>query len=118
MSLRKKFRVKPGHKVDLKDWDPSYTADMNKDKAESILHDNVQRLFKKQYWLYAEGQRAVLIILQGMDTSGKDGVVRHVMTGLNPQGCQVASFKAPTSEELSHDFLWRIHQRAPAKGNI
>ena len=71
-----------------------------------------------QQRLYAEGKRALLIILQGMDTSGKDGTVRHVLSGVNPQGCRVTSFKAPTAEELAHDFLWRIHRAVPAKGEI
>lgn len=82
------------------------------------IEKNIKRLIKEQYKLYAENKRALLIVLQGMDTSGKDGVIRHVMSGINPQGCTVTSFKAPSSEELDHDFLWRIHKAIAAKKGI
>ena len=76
------------------------------------------RLDELQYLLYAEHQHALLIVLQGMDASGKDGTIRHVMSGFNPQGCRVTAFKVPTSEEADHDFLWRVHRAVPAKGDI
>ena len=119
MSFAKRFKVKPGKKVDLADWDPGYTDGFeHKEDAEELLAKNIRRLDELQYLLYAENRRAVLIVLQGMDASGKDGTIRHVMSGLNPQGCRVTSFKAPSAEELAHDFLWRIHRAAPAKGEL
>lgn len=118
MSLVKEFHIKPGHHVHLKNFDPSYTAGNNKESAKLTIEKNHDILFKLQHRLYAENKRSVLIVLQGMDSSGKDGVIRHVMTGLNPQGCSVYSFKSPSTEELDHDFLWRIHQRVPAKGDM
>jgi PPK2 family polyphosphate:nucleotide phosphotransferase len=87
-------------------------------EAEARTAENLGRLRELQRVLYAEGRRSLLIILQGMDTSGKDGVIRSVFSGINPQGCSVVSFKAPTPMERAHDFLWRIHAHAPAKGMI
>jgi PPK2 family polyphosphate:nucleotide phosphotransferase len=118
MKFSKKFVVRPGHKVRLRDWDPDDAAGLKKDAAENLLAHNVARLAKLQYRLYAESKRAVLIVLQGMDAAGKDGTLRHVMTGLNPQGCRVSSFKVPSAEERAHDFLWRIHKAVPAHGEI
>ncbi len=90
------------------------------DKAAALplLEANLDALRRYQYTLYAEGKRALLVVLQGMDASGKDGVVRHVFGPLNPQGCVVTSFKAPSAAELAHDFLWRVHQAVPARGEI
>jgi len=112
--------VKPGTKVRLDDHDPDYHGEGGKRDPEvrAKLDGDLEAMADLQERLYAEGKQALLIVLQGMDTSGKDGTVRHVMRGLNPQSCQVASFKVPTAEELAHDFLWRIHQHAPAKGQI
>src|SRR5437016_6088842 len=93
-----------------KDWDKQET----KEKTADIL----QKLDELQNLLFAESKRALLIVLQGMDASGKDGVIRHVFGTLNPQGVNVRSFKTPTAEELSHDFLWRVHAVAPARGFI
>jgi PPK2 family polyphosphate:nucleotide phosphotransferase len=119
MNFRKYFVVKPGKRVHLRDRDPDDTAGWDKEKAtEKILEKNIARLDDLQYRLAAERRRALLIVLQGMDTSGKDGTVRHVMSGLNPQGCRVTSFKEPSAEELSHDFLWRIHKAVPPRGEI
>jgi PPK2 family polyphosphate:nucleotide phosphotransferase len=91
-----------------------------KDKADAKPETEklLEHLDQLQYRLYAEGRRSLLIILQGMDTSGKDGTIRHVMSGVSPQSCQVTSFKVPTAEERAHDFLWRIHRAVPAAGNM
>jgi PPK2 family polyphosphate:nucleotide phosphotransferase len=119
----KSYRVKPGTRLQLDRWDPDETGDYKKNertkekvKAETVrLIDRISALQER---LYANGDRALLIVLQGMDTSGKDGTIKHVMSGVNPQGCKVASFKTPSETELDHDFLWRIHQQVPAKGQI
>jgi PPK2 family polyphosphate:nucleotide phosphotransferase len=110
-------------KIRLKDFDPAETYGYEKgrekdERDEALMDKTVARLDELQYTLYAEGQRSVLVVLQGMDTSGKDGTIRHVMTGASPQSCKVTSFKQPTSHELAHDFLWRIHAAVPEKGNI
>jgi PPK2 family polyphosphate:nucleotide phosphotransferase len=117
--LDKQFIVKPGIRVHLSNYDPGYSAGFkNKEQAQEILEKNQSRLRELQYLLYAHDRYALLIILQGMDGSGKDGTIRHVMYGLNPQGCRVTSFKKPSVEELDHDFLWRIHKAVPPKGEI
>lgn len=106
-------------KVRLKDYDPAYTGgfdDENEVKAQ--LEKDIERLSDLQEILYAGAQRSVLIVLQAMDTGGKDGLIKHVFRGLNPAGVAVTSFKRPSEEELAHDFLWRIHQHAPRKGMI
>ncbi len=119
MELSKRFIVKPDTKVKLSEWDPNDTAGFKKKKeAKSAMAENLKRLAELQYRLYAEDKRAVLVVLQAMDAGGKDGTIRHVMGPLNPQGCPVTSFKAPTKEELAHDFLWRIHRAVPPKGAI
>ena len=114
------FRVKPGSKVHLGEINPSDTGkfDGDKKKAYDVLAGLTIEMADLQERLYAEHKHAILIVLQGMDTSGKDGTIEHVFEGVNPQGVSVASFKAPTAEELSHDFLWRIHKRTPGKGEI
>lgn len=105
--------------VHLKDYDPDYTGKYeDKDAALEQLEKNRVRIGELQEILYAEGKHALLIILQAMDAGGKDGTIRHVMKGVNSQGVQVTSFKAPTPEELSHDFLWRIHEHTPPRGMI
>jgi len=119
MKWTQRLRIKPGHTVRLADRDAGWTGDFkNKDDASDALAENIARMAKLQNLLYAERKHAVLIVLQGMDASGKDGTIRHVMSGLNPQSCYVRSFKEPTAEELGHDFLWRIHHVVPARGEI
>lgn len=115
--------VPPGSQLNLAQIDPGYTGDyqtnrQDKEKAKSHTAKLVNQLDTLQERLYANNTRALLIVLQGMDTSGKDGTIKHVMSGVNPQGCKVVTFKTPSAEELGHDFLWRVHQKAPAKGQI
>ena len=111
--------VTPGKKVKLADWDPEDTLGWDKDQEmKRGLDKAIERLDKLQYLLYAEHKRALLIVLQGRDAAGKDGTIRHVMTGCNPQGCHVTSFKKPTPEEMSHDYLWRVHHAVPEYGDI
>jgi len=102
----------------IADRDPAATLGITKEEAEKLLADEVARLADLQERLWAQDRWAVLVILQGMDTAGKDGVVKHVMAGVNPQGCDVHSFKAPTPEELNHDFLWRTARKLPERGRI
>jgi len=116
--LTDRFIVKPRSKLRLKDRDPDNTEGFGKKEALRLLQENLDKLRALQHLLYAESKRAVLVILQAMDAGGKDGTIRHVLGPLNPQGVKVVSFKAPTEEELSHDFLWRIHPYAPATGEI
>jgi PPK2 family polyphosphate:nucleotide phosphotransferase len=113
------LHVKPGTKVVIRDQDASLTPGVkNKSQGEELLEENKAKLAELQYRLWAENTRSLLVVLQGMDTSGKDGVVRHVMTGMDPAGCRVTSFKKPSEEEIDHDFLWRIHRETPAKGEV
>ena len=113
------FRVSPGKKVNLKDWPtrvkPVYAT---KERYKEILEDHVAKMSSLQELLYACNRYAVLLIFQGMDSAGKDGAIRHVMSGINPEGCQVFSFKQPSAEELKHDFLWRSNCRLPERGKI
>ncbi len=118
MDFRKRFVVK-GKKFQLSDHDPSNTAGVTDEKtATELAAKNTEHLAKLQQKLYAEQKCAVLVVLQGMDAGGKDGTIKHVMSGVNPQGCSVTSFKQPTELEKEHDFLWRVHQAAPARGKI
>jgi len=115
----KELMVTPGKKVKLADWDPDSTLSWQKNHTmKASLKRAVERLDKLQYLLYAEHKRALIIVLQGRDAAGKDGTIRHVMTGCNPQGCHVTSFKKPSAEEASHDYLWRIHHAVPEYGDI
>ena len=115
----KRYRIAPGRRVELARWDPDDTGDVeSKKKAERELDRLTTRLDELQELLWAEQKQRVLVVLQGMDTSGKDGVIRHVVAGVNPQGVRVAAFKRPTDEELAHDFLWRVHSRVPGRGEI
>jgi PPK2 family polyphosphate:nucleotide phosphotransferase len=119
----KQYRVIPGSELSLKRHDPDDTGEYRKNEdgkatAKGDTEKLIAKLDRLQERLYAVGSRSLLIVLQGMDTSGKDGTIRHVMSGVNPQGCQVVTFKAPSSIELAHDFLWRVHQEVPAKGHI
>ena len=113
------FRVREGHKVKLHKW-PTRIAPVYKSKAqyESLLHDHIGRLSDLQAKLYAANHYAVLLIFQAMDAAGKDGAIKHVMSGVNPQGCQVYSFKHPSATELEHDFLWRTTRTLPERGHI
>src|SRR5690349_9898733 len=108
--------VKPGSKFRLKDRDPDET--FRKRRNDKALEKTLERLQRLQHLLYADRRYALLIVLQALDAGGKDGTIRHVMSGVNPQGCQVTSFKVPTPEEQAHDFLWRVHKAVPALGNI
>jgi PPK2 family polyphosphate:nucleotide phosphotransferase len=113
------YRVRPQQPINLAALDPDESEDYKKKKhVEEELEYQRQRLQTLQERLYAENQRSLLIVLQAMDTGGKDGTIKHVFGGLNPQGCRVWSFKKPSEEESSHDFLWRYHQRAPQRGMI
>ncbi len=119
MSLADRYRVPPSTKVTLTEYDPNDTAEYtDKKTARQALKQITRRLNELQYLLYAENKRGLLIVLQGMDASGKDGTIRHVMRGVNPQGTTVTSFKKPSDEEADHDFLWRIHKAVPRKGDI
>jgi PPK2 family polyphosphate:nucleotide phosphotransferase len=119
MDFSSQFRVPPGTSVNLADHDPENTDGIEgKAVAKALLQAGVEQLDKLQYLLYAENRRALLIVLQGLDASGKDGTIRHVMRGVNPQGTRVTSFKKPSTEELDHDYLWRIHKAVPRIGNI
>ncbi len=119
MNYTKKFRVKPGSKVDLDAIDANYT-----DKYESHAHAlseieaNNDKMASLQYLMYAEGKQSLLIVLQGRDAAGKDGTVNHVLAAMNPQGCTVTGFKQPSKEEAAHDFLWRIHKATPERGHV
>jgi len=119
VNLTKRLAVNGGKSFRLAKYDPDDSGNI-KDKSFAVDETLklVDRLDHLQEVLYAEHKRSVLIVLQGMDGSGKDGTIRHVMSGVNPQGCNVTSFKQPTSHELDHDFLWRIHQACPAHGMI
>jgi PPK2 family polyphosphate:nucleotide phosphotransferase len=119
MKEMKQYRIDHGRRFRWDDVDPDDHGSFGSEA--DALHETevcIQKIDPLQERLYAEGRRSLLIILQSMDTGGKDGTIRHVMRGINPQGCQVTSFKLPTPEERAHDFLWRIHQHAPAKGLI
>jgi PPK2 family polyphosphate:nucleotide phosphotransferase len=108
-----------GKKVRLRDYDPGYTEGFtDQTQVAEQLQKDLERMSELQDILYAGGQKALLIIIQAIDTGGKDGTIKHVFRGLNPAGVQVTSFKSPTPEELGHDFLWRIHQHTPRKGMI
>jgi len=115
----KDYRVRAGDRVKLKKWPtrvkPVYDS---KDHYQELLKEHVERLSSLQRLLYADNRYALLLIFQGMDTGGKDGAIRHVMSGINPQGCQVFSFKHPSATELDHDFLWRTTQCLPERGRI
>jgi len=113
-----KLMVKPGSRAKLAGRDPDDAFGYTKDKAEQALQKHQAKLAELQELLYAEKKYALLIVLQALDAGGKDGTIRHVMSGVNPQSCSVTSFKAPTAEELGHDFLWRIHKAVPIKGTI
>jgi PPK2 family polyphosphate:nucleotide phosphotransferase len=116
--LRKALRVEPGSEVRLDELDPEATHGQDKRSSDSDLKAGLRRLADLQDRLWAEQRHSVLVVLQGIDAAGKDGTIRHVMSAFNPQGCPVTPFKAPTSVEAAHDYLWRVHQRTPGKGEI
>jgi PPK2 family polyphosphate:nucleotide phosphotransferase len=116
--LREALRVKPGTRVRLSALDPAATFGHDKAAAGPLIAKRLERLGSLQDRLRAEAKEAVLVVLQGIDAAGKDGTIQKVMEAFNPQGCTVSAFKVPTPEELSHDYLWRIHKRVPAKGEI
>lgn len=113
-----KLRVPLEKKISLSDIDPAETHGLNKEEAAAALAKHLERLSVLQYVLYAEGRRAVLAVLQGIDAAGKDGTIRRVMSGLNPQGVRVTPFKVPEGAEKRHDYLWRIHRAVPEYGQI
>jgi len=113
------FLVPPGHTIALKDHDPAFTSGYkNKEDAQTKLQSDVEQMAELQDVLYACRRNALLIIFQAMDTAGKDGAIKHVMSGVNPQGVQVTSFKQPSAEELEHDYLWRAEKALPERGYI
>jgi PPK2 family polyphosphate:nucleotide phosphotransferase len=117
--MSQSIKVEPGTKVKLADFDPAYRGGIkDKDNAVQETQENVAALADLSYRLYAEHKRALLLVLQGMDTSGKDGTIRKVMDGFSPQNSVVTPFKVPTHEELDHDFLWRVHKRMPRRGHV
>jgi polyphosphate kinase 2 (PPK2 family) len=119
MKYLNQFRVAPGSDVTLKDIDPGF-KDHHESRKEAIkeIEQDQERLRKLQEAFYIDGRRSLLVCLQAMDTGGKDGTINHILGAMNPQGCNVVGFRQPSVEELSHDFLWRIHQAAPAKGKV
>jgi len=116
--LAKPYRVDNGKKFCLKDFDPDDTGRLHARHAAEVLERGIASMTELQDKLYAQDRSALLLIFQGMDAAGKDGAIKHVMSGVNPQGCQVYSFKTPSSEELDHDFLWRNMKSLPARGHI
>lgn len=119
MDYRKRFAIEPGKKVRLHRIDPAFTGPHGShDRAKPEIARHVEHMARLQYLLYADGGRSLLVVLQALDAGGKDGVIRHLFSGMNPQGTVVAAFKQPTGVEASHDFLWRVHEHAPAKGQV
>lgn len=119
--LRKdeKLRVKEGSKVSLNDLDTKYTANFSdKEDAAEMLSADIERMAELQDMMYSLGKHSLLLVFQAMDAAGKDGTIKHVMTGVNPQGCIVTSFKQPSTEELEHDYLWRVNKALPRRGMI
>ena len=117
--LLKKLMVKPGARIKLRDIDPAYHG-RHKSHQDALpdIQSHIQKIDQLQYLMYSERKHSLLIVLQGLDAAGKDGVIRHILTGINPSGCRVTGFKQPTPEELNHDFLWRVHPHAPGKGEV
>jgi PPK2 family polyphosphate:nucleotide phosphotransferase len=117
--LSRMLLVEPGSKITLGAIDPSDCgADCSYESALTSLSSYAERINQLQYLMHAEGKHSLLIVLQGLDAGGKDGVVRHILSSMNPAGCKVAAFKQPTALELSHDFLWRVHSHVPGKGQV
>ncbi len=120
LKILKRYRVTDGKKFRLKDYDPADTAglDFKKKEAQELLQTGVKRLAELQDKLYAQNHWSILVVFQAMDAAGKDGTIKHVMSGVNPQGVSVASFKAPSAHEINHDYLWRVNQQLPERGRI
>ena len=119
IEIIEKLLVVPGIEIKLKVWDQYYDRSINKEEAEDILNKNLMmQISELQYKLFADKSQSLLIILQGMDTSGKDSTIRQVMSAFNPQSCKAIAFKEPSQEDLSHDYIWRVHKFVPAKGEI
>jgi PPK2 family polyphosphate:nucleotide phosphotransferase len=119
MNYSKKFLVTPGSQVQLDDFDPKFTGKNEKKKSALLEIEKLRRkLDELQYSLFAEQKRSLLIVIQALDAGGKDGVIRHVISSMNPQGCRVVSFKEPSMEDLAHDFLWRIQNQVPKIGEV
>jgi len=116
--MKERYWIKPGSKVELKDFATDDCGGMSKKDARKILKADKKKLRELQAKLYASKKHALLIVLQAMDTGGKDGTIKHVMSGINPQGCTITNFKVPTPEEMAHDYLWRVHKAVPGKGKI
>lgn len=116
--ILKDLLAKPGKKHLVSDFDSSFTSDLSKQDAKEQLAKDIEKLSELQSMLYAQDRYSILIIFQAMDAAGKDGTIKHVMSGINPQGCQVYSFKQPSAEELDHDYLWRINRSLPERGRI
>jgi PPK2 family polyphosphate:nucleotide phosphotransferase len=113
------YRVHPGKKINLSKWKTDATGDFkDKDHAAPEIEKNLKKLIELQELLYAADKHSLLVVLQAMDAGGKDGAIRHVFGGVNPQGCSVTSFKVPSAEELAHDYLWRYHLACPKRGMI
>lgn len=119
MNYSHEFRVEFGKKIDLNKIDPSYTG-LHESREQALLkiQEHVARMDKLQYLLYADSNQSLLIVLQALDAAGKDGVIRHLFSGMNPQGTSVFGFKQPNNNESAHDFLWRVHRRTPGKGEV
>ena len=119
MDFRKQFFVSPGEKLKLAGIDPAQTAEhASAEDALPEIQKHVARMDELQALLYADGNQSLLVVLQALDAAGKDGVVRHLFSGMNPQGTRVYGFKQPSADEAAHDFLWRAHQRTPARGEV
>ena len=119
MDYRRKFAVEAGERPRLPKMDASYTGNHEShEKALPELQAHVERMDKLQYLLYAGGSKSLLVVLQALDAAGKDGVIRHLFSGMNPQGTFVFGFKQPSKSEAAHDFLWRAHLRTPGKGEV
>ena len=119
MDYRKRFAVIPGSKVQLARIDPGFTGENgNRERAATETREQVERMERLQYRLYADASQSLLVVLQGLDAAGKDGTIRHLFSGMNPQGVSVFAFKKPTEPELEHDFLWRVHRHAPGNGEV
>lgn len=117
--LLKKFRVEPGQKVDLNNYDPGYTNHLEENSsAKQLIEEDIMRIQQLQYLLYAENRHSLLIVFQAMDAAGKDSAIRHIMSGVSPQGCDVHSFKHPSMNELEHNYLWRHYAALPDRGRI
>ncbi len=117
-SFSDRFRVPRKGRLRLADIDPADTGGLDKKAARKLTAKYAARMRELQYLLYAQGRHSLLIVLQAMDAGGKDGTIRHVLGYMNPQGCTVTAFKVPTAEERAHDFLWRVHPHAPARGRV